>query len=362
MNKLQYPVLNLNELICRKNISGMVNKAKKHNLMFRPHFKTHQSAEVGSWFKEEGVRTITVSSVAMADYFAKAGWKDILIAFPLHSAQIVGLNALAEKVQISILVSSKAAVNELGKISKNIVCYVELDFGSERTGFIPEDVDDIRNTIDRISTHDLKFGGFYTHPGHTYSLQGKTEVGEIYHSIFNRYEILKNKLSNYSVDEFICGDTPGSSLTDEFGPITDISPGNFVFYDVMQHLIGSCRFEDIALHVECPVVAKRGKDEVVIHGGAVHFSKDSAKTGDNSIYGWVLDPDSPTEERKVLSGTYLNRLSQEHGVIRSENMKWFSNVSEGDLVRILPIHSCLTSNLFPKYQCGSRIIDKMQSF
>ena len=65
------------------NINKMVLKASKSGVRFRPHFKTHQSFQIGEWFKEHGVSSITVSSVDMAIYFSKYGWQDITIAFPV---------------------------------------------------------------------------------------------------------------------------------------------------------------------------------------------------------------------------------------------------------------------------------------
>ena len=41
--------------------------AASGKLSFRPHFKTHQSAEIGSWFRDFGVTRITVSSRESAD-------------------------------------------------------------------------------------------------------------------------------------------------------------------------------------------------------------------------------------------------------------------------------------------------------
>ena len=43
------------------------------------------------------------------------------------------------------------------------------------------------------------------------------------------------------------GDTPGCTLSEDFGPIEEISPGNFVFYDAMQVGIGTCTYDDIAV-------------------------------------------------------------------------------------------------------------------
>ena len=48
----------------------MAAKARSAHVRFRPHFKTHQSLEIGRWFREFGVDAITVSSVGMAAFFA----------------------------------------------------------------------------------------------------------------------------------------------------------------------------------------------------------------------------------------------------------------------------------------------------
>ena len=79
---IKKPTLLLNANQTRKNIQWMVQKAGAEDIRLRPHFKTHQSAVIGEWFREAGVTAITVSSVDMAAYFADHGWKDITIAFP----------------------------------------------------------------------------------------------------------------------------------------------------------------------------------------------------------------------------------------------------------------------------------------
>jgi D-serine deaminase-like pyridoxal phosphate-dependent protein len=41
---------------------------------------------------------------------------------------------------------------------------------------------------------------------------------------------------------------------------------------------------------------------------------------------------------------YLKGISQEHGVIVAPDKKFFDNTKIGDLVYILPIHSCLAAD------------------
>ena len=86
--KIAQPTLLLDEIKCRNNISRMYEKALANNVVFRPHFKTHQSADISHWFKETGTSCITVSSVRMAIYFANHGWNNILIAFPFNILEI----------------------------------------------------------------------------------------------------------------------------------------------------------------------------------------------------------------------------------------------------------------------------------
>ena len=73
---LTIPTLILNKDIVFKNINNIIKKTYSQNIIFRPHFKTHQSLEVGSWFKQLGFTKIAVSSVNMAQYFASSDWND----------------------------------------------------------------------------------------------------------------------------------------------------------------------------------------------------------------------------------------------------------------------------------------------
>ena len=104
------PTIVLDETRVRRNIARMAAKARANRVRFRPHFKTHQSAQIGEWFRAEGVQAITVSSVRMAEYFAAHGWQDITIAFPANVREIAAMNRLASQVQLHLLVESVPTV------------------------------------------------------------------------------------------------------------------------------------------------------------------------------------------------------------------------------------------------------------
>src|SRR5512140_3457340 len=113
-DQIKKPTLLLNETAARANLRRMAEKAQRAGVIFRPHFKTHQSKEIGEWFREEGVRQITVSSLDMAEYFAASGWTDITLAFTLNLRQLDEVNSLARRIVLGILVEAVEAVQWIG--------------------------------------------------------------------------------------------------------------------------------------------------------------------------------------------------------------------------------------------------------
>lgn len=352
MQKITTPTLLLDEDICKINIHSMANKAKRHDLAFKPHMKTHQSTTIGHWLRDAGVEAITVSSVKMATYFASHGWDDITIAFPCNIRQINELNELAANISLTILVNKTEVAEALDKKLKHPVnAYIEIDSGSARSGLSSDDIREIKTVIAAINqSTNINWIGFYSHPGHSYGCRSKQQIEAVHHAVIRQFKQLKNKLSSTYDDFEVCiGDTPCCSAGDSFEPIDAMSPGNFVFYDVMQQQIGSCEYKDIAVAMACPIVDKyESHHQLIIHGGAVHFSKESMDTNANTHYGLVAERDD-NSWKPVEPYSYITKLSQEHGVI-SCSEELFQSSQIGDMITVLPVHSCLTANLMNEYQ------------
>lgn len=367
MIDLKRPVLLLDKRKCLSNIHKMKAKADLHHVDFRPHFKTHQSAEIGEWFRNEGVNKITVSSVMMAEYFASHGWNDITIAFPVNVAESEEINRLAENIQVNVLIESLEVLELLGrKITSDIGVFVKIDAGYHRTGVPIENHPMILKLISAISRNrNFRFHGFLLHNGHTYSAKGKSEVIQIHYQVLQSIKTLKQVIDKHQIEAvFSVGDTPAMSLADDFDCVDEIRPGNFVFYDVMQQNIGSCNFDEIAVALAVPVVAKYPeRNEMVVYGGAVHLSKESIvdRTG-NQIFGRVVHF-GVSGWGEPVAGTYVKSLSQEHGIIKT-TPEMLENLRIGDFVGILPVHSCLTAHLMREYFTfrGERISTMLAGF
>ncbi len=362
---IQKPTLLLDQDTAIRNIQRMVEKARRQGVRFRPHFKTHQSAEIGEWLRAEGVAAITVSSLDMAEYFAGHGWDDITIAFPANLRQIEGLAALAQRVRLGLLIESAEAARFLSeRLPVEADAWIKVDTGSGRTGLgwqRPEDVVALAQEIDALK--GLRLRGLLTHAGHTYQVHGAEEVCRLYSESVDRMNAVRAALAVAGMEglEVSVGDTPGCSLCEDLGRVDEIRPGNFVFYDAHQIEVGSCQAGDVAVALACPVVALHPeRDEAVIYGGAIHLSKEANQMDGQPTYGLVALPEGERWGEPLL-GSFVRGLSQEHGILRLLPEQ-LARLQVGDLVCILPAHSCLTVQAMQDYlTLEGKIIHTMNS-
>lgn len=357
---IQYPRLYVNREIAQKNISAMAAKAERAGLDFRPHFKTHQSREIGSWFREYGVSGITVSSTDMAEYFASDGWKDITIAFPVNYPEIARMDRLAADISLHTLAISVESVKTLSSsIINTIGLYIEIDSGTGRSGIPVDNTDQIKALQKEIETApNLTFKGFYCHAGHTYKARSENEIREIAEKVLEKLVKLKKQ---YTETQICYGDTPSCSVINDFGPVTQLSPGNFVFYDWMQVVIGSCTPGQIAVAVECSIAGKfPERNQLLVHGGAIHFSKDFVENENGSKNFGAAVINNSDKWLNALNHSQLASLSQEHGLVNASG-ELIQSKQPGDTVFVYPIHSCLTANLMAGYieWDTNRVIDHM---
>ncbi|REL38201.1 hypothetical protein DYD21_06220 [Rhodohalobacter sp. SW132] len=338
---------------CKSNIKSMQNKAQSAGAVFRPHFKTHQSLEIGQWFRDEGVTGITVSTPEMAKYFASDSWDDITIGFPFYSGQIHEINELTNHCSLKLFVHRPEDVRYLAtELTNPVSIFIEINAGYGRSGVNIYNSELIREIIKACEeSQKTRFYGFYIHDGDTYKVHGSSEVESVIKRDFSALNNLKKNWPDASVS---LGDTPSCSLLNEFPGIDELTPGNLVFYDLMQVNIGSCTYSQVGLLIKAPVAQLKPKsNECIIHGGAVHFSKDNIHMDGKQSYGQPVTV-SDNGKIKPINGSSLVALSQEHGTVTG--LKELQNAlgkNELEEIWICPVHSCLTANLFKEYHTYS---------
>ena len=359
MIKISQPTLLINENIAKSNIKLMAEKARKNNVSFEPHFKTHQSKEVGEWFRQEGIKAITVSSISMALYFSNAGWKEITIAFPVNILEVDKLNEVLVKSSLTLFVQDVDIVTHLDALTKSVELFIEIDAGYHRSGIGFDANEEIEAIIKSIEKSTHRFKGFYCHAGDSYSAVGKEAIAVVYKDLTSKMTVLKANFKDFD-PHIAIGDTPTCSVIDDFSGIDSIHPGNFIYYDYTQVQIGSCKLEQVASYLVCPVVAKNSeRKELVIYGGGVHLSKEEITVSGQPFYG-LVGYLNESGEFEGYPNSYVKSISQEHGVIAISSTV-FSTIKTGDLIAIIPVHSCMTVDCMTEiYSHNEGYISKMR--
>ena len=130
--------------------------------------------------------------------------------------------------------------------------------------------------------------------------------------------------------EISVGSTPGAALMAKEEGITELRPGNYVFYDSMQIGLGAS-IDDCALTVLATVISRPDESTAILDSGSKTLSGDKASEG--SKHGIVVDDPAMV----------FDWCSEEHGHLdlRESNHK----PCVGDKLRIIPYHACATTNM-----------------
>ena len=344
------PTLVVDRARAERNIARMAAKAAASGVRFRPHFKTHNSVEVGEWFRAAGVTAITVSSVEHAVTFADAGWDDITIAFPMVTRALPTIAALAARVHLGVLVESPEAVAALAGVASPVDVWVDVDAGYGRSGVVWDDDErlaEVGRAVAALPAHQLR--GVLTHSGQTYHAPDRAAIVATWIEAAGRLGAARDRLaSETGIDrlEISAGDTPGCAVVERLEGVDEVRPGNFVFFDLQQLALGVCDEADLALAVACPIVGvSTARGEAVIHGGSVQLSRDGAPgPGDGVNFGRLAVVDADGWRLLPAEAAYVRGISQEHGVLRC-SPEVLAQLRVGDLAFLIPAHACMPANL-----------------
>ena len=140
------------------------------------------------------------------------------------------------------------------------------------------------------------------------------------------------------VDELSAGATPTARFSVGQSGLTEYRAGNYVYFDRTQVGLGAARLEDCALTVLARVVSKPAPGRVIFDSGSKTLTNDGGR-------GFAAAPGYGSVLRSggVDGDLLIERLSEEHATVRAVSGR--TDLEPGDLVRILPNHSCVVSNL-----------------
>ena len=358
LHDLSTPCLLIDLEILERNLRRMALRMRKHRVAMRPHFKTHRSLEIVEIQTELKAVGFTVSTLEEAEVLWEKGYFDITWAFPVPPYPIERLaDALAFSGPLRLVVDSSLAVDQLEQYCRRREMkghvWLKVDCGYHRAGVDPEGPLLLELGQRLFESDVLVFDGILSHSGHAYDCRGKEALARVAEEERRVMVEAAERLRAHGVKVpgVSIGSTPAMSAIEDLTGITEVRPGNYVFYDYSQVLIGSCGLEDCALTVLSSVVScQPGASHSVIDAGALSLSKDLGPADmDPQSYGRIFSD----YEAKELSERRIVSLSQEHGIVDGP-------LEVGTRLRILPNHSCLAMPNFSSYYVmrGDRLVDR----
>lgn len=328
------------------NIDRMNARASDLGVVLRPHVKTHKSVEIATLI---GAEAITVSTLQEAEYFAAAGYTDILYAvsiIPSRMGQVLALNERGANVQVLLDMPQTArAVAEAAAARGEVVeVWIEIDVDGHRAGLDPDDPQLIEIGRFLQETASTRLAGVLTHAGESYQCRTPQELEQ--HAERERrlcvhaaHNLRKHDIHSTRVS---IGSTPTALSARSLESVAELRAGVYVFFDLYQSGLGVCALEDIALSVLTTVIShKRSHRRLIIDAGGLALSKDRGTANQYRDCGYGLVARAETGE--VIPGLQVSAVNQEHGMIDLPDNASFDQFPVGGRLRILPNHACMTA-------------------
>jgi D-serine deaminase-like pyridoxal phosphate-dependent protein len=123
--------------------------------------------------------------------------------------------------------------------------------------------------------------------------------------------------------------------------VTELRPGNYVFYDAMQVALGVVDLDRCALSVVTTVVSRGAPDRALVDAGSKVLTLDRGAHGGSLLDGYGTVVGHP--------GIRVASLSEEHGWLRLDPSE---RVAVGDRLRIVPNHACVVAAMFDELVAG----------
>lgn len=354
---LPTPVLLLDRTRLERNCARMRERAATLGVTLRPHLKTAKSAAIAEIAHNSAKGAITVSTLAEAEYFAARGFRDILYAVPIAPQKLEQVAAIMRRHDADLkIITDNADVaravaargTELGIAFRVLI---KIDCGLGRAGISPDSAE-LLPIAAALATPGAELAGVLTHAGHSYHAKTIPEIKRIAEE--ERAAVVRAakrlREAGHPCGIVSVGSTPTAMHAEKLDGVTEMRPGNFVFFDLFQVGVQSCRMEDIAVSVLATVVSHHhGRNHLLIDAGGLALSKDTGANehAPGTGYGLVCRP----EAALPLPGLSVYDVHQEHGLIGGPQVPPldFAAFPPGSRLRVLPNHSCMTGAMYDRY-------------
>jgi len=353
---LPTPVVLLDEHRLNANIDDMSLRLANHGVAFRPHAKTHKCVQIAHRMAQApGFAGLTVSTLREAEFFADAGFDDLLYGVSISPDKFdraggllnrgVALTLVVDTLQVADLL-----ISWLQRRGLRARVMIEVDVDGHRAGIAPDDpvLAQLGECLDACA--HCEFAGIMVHAGESYFCEGVDAIAA--HAEQERSgavaaaEILRSR--GIDVPVVSVGSTPTARYARDLSGVTEARPGVFVFYDLVMAGIKACRVDELALSVLTTVIShKPSHRRLIIDAGGLALSKDRGTANQRRDCGFGLV--MTAEGSAPYPGLRVDAANQEHGIITLPADYELATFPIGSRLRILPNHACMTAAAHNRY-------------
>lgn len=223
--------------VARRNLETMLRIARRPERL-RPHVKTHKMPAVVRLLEQAGVHKHKCATIAEAEMVARAGGRDVLLAYPLVGPNLERwaclVNAYPEtefRAVVDTVEGADALDRALAGTRRPTPVLVDLNVGMGRTGVAPESAAPVYRRV--ASLPNLVPDGLHAYDGH----QRHADLAERRAAVLLGVERVRRLLRDLraeglSVPRLVLGGTPTFPIHAALDDAdVECSPGTLIFHD-----------------------------------------------------------------------------------------------------------------------------------
>jgi len=345
---LDTPSLLLDEGRLDVNLARMTDRIAAAGVMLRPHLKSAKSIEIARRAMPAPHGPATVSTLREAEVLARAGVTDITYAVGIAPAKLPRVQALGRAgVDIAVVADSPEQAAAIVAASQAegvpVPTLIEIDCDGLRSGLRPDDAGIV--AIAATLARGAELRGVLSHSGGSYALDTVAALQACAEAerVAATTAAAVVRAAGLPCPVVSVGATPTALYGRDFTGVTEVRPGVYMFFDLVQAGVGACTVDDIAVSVLATVIGRQtSRGWLIVDAGWMAMSRDrgTAIQAVDHGYGLVCDLDGRPYRDLVVA-----EANQEHGIIavRHGSGAVVPDLPVGAKVRILPNHACATA-------------------
>lgn len=381
-------IFNQNCKLMLENVQEL-SKVTDTEIKFRPHVKTHKTAkgsfkQLGHGIIDTPYDSILISTIKEAEgllnyqnMIHQNYVKDITFSLPACIPEILEqLQEISKRVDhLRIFVDNPEHIDNLIKFGKpkpdtKWSVFLKIDMGTKRAGVVPrsETFNEIIDKFNDPKTLEcVELFGVYAHAGHSYGSNNILEAHQLLlkeiQAVNETAKDIQELLPKFDASKLVLsvGATPTSNslrirdepqiidyIKNRLIAVLEIHCGNYCLYDLQQVSTGCVSKEEVSGFVLGSVVSSyKERNEILTNTGVMSLTREASRI---KGFGLCVPFNELSSEKEEYNITwYVDRISQEHGILKPYFEGDGLLLPIGSKMAIIPQHACITMGQFPYY-------------